>query len=91
MRVLASLDMAATDLKKPYHVPVVWVREWGGGKVYYNNLGHREDTWTDPAYLDSIVGAVKWIRGEAPGDATPNPEVSAAMQRESEEAAGAAG
>ena len=87
VRVLASIDMARTDLKKPYHVPVIWVREWGQGKVFYNNLGHREDTWTKKPFLDSILGAMHWIRGEAEGDATPNPKVSAAMQQASEAAA----
>ena len=87
VRVLASIDMAETELKKPYHVPVIWVREWGNGRVFYNNLGHREDTWTKRPFLDSILGAVKWVRGEADGDATPNPEVSAEMQRRSEAAA----
>ena len=88
VKVLLSLDMSRTEPKKPYHVPVAWAREWGGGKVFYNNMGHREDTWTKRPFLDSVVGAVKWLRGEAAGDATPNPEVSAEMQRKSERAAG---
>ncbi|MFH5804626.1 ThuA domain-containing protein [Alienimonas sp. DA493] len=87
VRVLASIDMANTDLKKPYHVPVIWVREWGQGKVFYNNLGHREDTWTKQPFLDSILASLRWIRGEAEGDATPNPEVSAAWDDASREAA----
>ena len=87
VRVLASIDMAATDLKKPYHVPVIWVREWGGGKLFYNNLGHREDTWTKRPFLDSILGALHWIRGEADGEAAPNPEVSERMNDASRAAA----
>ncbi|MEM9704037.1 MAG: ThuA domain-containing protein, partial [Planctomycetota bacterium] len=80
VRVLASIDMELTELKKPYHVPVIWVREWGQGKVFYNNLGHNEGTWTKKPFQDSILSALSWIRGEAEGDATPNPEVSAAME-----------
>ena len=87
VRVLASIDMAETDLKKPYHVPVIWVREWGNGKVFYNNLGHREDTWTKKPFLDSVLGAMRWIRGEAEGSAEPNPEVSAEMDAASKAAA----
>ena len=88
VKVLLSLDMSRTEPKKPYHVPVAWAREWGDGKIFYNNLGHREETWTKRPFLDSVVGAVKWIRGDAEGDATPNPEVSAEMGRKSEKAAG---
>lgn len=83
VRVLMSLDYAksptqnAVPTEHGYHVPVAWVKEYGKGKVYYNNLGHRPETWTNKPFLDSIVGAVKWIRDEVEGDATPNPEVSA--------------
>ncbi|MBX3436662.1 MAG: ThuA domain-containing protein [Planctomycetaceae bacterium] len=82
VRVLMSLDYAGSPTPNTVnaafgtHVPVAWVRSWGDGKIYFNNLGHREDTWTNPAFLDSIKGAVKWIRGEVEGSSEPNPEVS---------------
>jgi len=63
-----------------YLVPVCWIKNYGEGKVYVNNLGHNETSWTNPAYLDSITEAVKWIRGDIKVDATPNPQVSAAQE-----------
>jgi type 1 glutamine amidotransferase len=62
------------------HVPVAWCRMWGDGKIFLNNLGHNEATWTDPRFLDSTEAAIRWIRGEVEGDATPNPEVSRQQQ-----------
>jgi type 1 glutamine amidotransferase len=82
-RVLLSLDYSKSptdneiNVEHGYHVPVCWVKENGEGKLYYNNLGHNEMTWTNPAFLESITTAVSWIRGEIEADATPNPEVSA--------------
>ena len=82
VRVLMSLDYAGSptdnvvDVAHGYHVPVAWVRSWGDGKVYFNNLGHREETWTNPDFLESITEAVKWIRGDIEGATQPNPEVS---------------
>lgn len=82
VRVLMSLDYDDSPTKNTVnaqfgtHVPVAWVRSWGDGKIYFNNLGHREETWTNPAFLDSITGAVKWIRGDATGSSEPNPQVS---------------
>jgi type 1 glutamine amidotransferase len=61
-------------------VPLCWIRQVGDGKVYFNNLGHNETSWTNQAYLDSIANAVEWIRGAKEVDATPNPEVSAAQE-----------
>lgn len=88
VRVLASLNMAKTSLKKPYMVPLIWVKEWGQGKIYYNNLGHNEQTWTNKTFLDSVVGAVKWIRGLESGNAKPNPELSKMLEEKAKTDAG---
>ena len=58
------------------HVPVSWVKNYGGGRVFVTNLGHNESTWVDQRFLDHVTGGVKWILGQEAGDATPNPEVS---------------
>ncbi|MCA9090052.1 MAG: ThuA domain-containing protein [Planctomycetaceae bacterium] len=85
-RVLLSLDYAksptgsAVNVQHGYHVPVCWIKNYGEGKVYFNNLGHREETWTNKPFLDSITQAVKWMRGEIEVDATPNPKVSAEQE-----------
>jgi type 1 glutamine amidotransferase len=76
VRVLMSLNMAKTEISKPYHVPVAWCRMWGEGKIYYNNLGHNEQTWADKRFLKSTEAAVRWVLNQVEGDATPNPEVS---------------
>ena len=68
------------EVIKAEHVPVAWCRSWGDGKIFFNNLGHNESTWTDKRFLDSTEAAIRWIRNEVPGDATPNPEVSKAEQ-----------
>lgn len=80
VRVLMSLNMAKTALKEPYHVPIAWVKQYGEGKVMHMSLGHREDVWTNPKYMESLLGGIKWILGIEPGDATPNPELSAAQE-----------
>lgn len=80
VRVLMSLNMAKTDRKEPYHVPIAWVKEYGQGKVFYISLGHNESVWTNPTYMESIKGGVEWILGLKPGDATPNPELSASEE-----------
>jgi hypothetical protein len=65
------------------HVPVAWCRMWGDGKIFFNNLGHNEGTWTDKRFLDSTEAAIRWILNEVPGDATPNPDVSKAWHEKS--------
>lgn len=87
VRVLMSLNMAKTERKEPYHVPILWVKEYGQGKVMHMSLGHREDVWTNETYMASLLGGMKWILGQAEGDATPNPELSAEEEKKARAAA----
>ena len=87
VRVLMSLNMAKCKPSKPYHVPVAWVKSYGEGRVYVNNLGHNESSWADERYLKSITNAVKWIRGDVDGESAPNPDLSAAQEALAKEVA----
>ena len=65
---------------------MLWVKPYGKGRVMHMSLGHREDVWLNRRYRASLVGGIKWLLGEEPGDATPNPELSAAEQTIAEKA-----
>ena len=80
VRVLMSLDMSKCKPAKPYHVAVAWVKEYGEGRMYYNNLGHNNGTWANEAFLDSVTAAIKWVNGELEAEAAPNPALSAAQE-----------
>lgn len=88
VRVLMSLAMDKNEIRRPHHVPIAWCRAWGDGKIFMNNLGHNETTWTDPRFLKSTENAIRWILNLEPGELAPNPAVSA---REHEIAIQAAG
>ena len=85
--VLMSLDIGRSlfnaDIKRrirePYHVPIAWCKQIGDGRMFHMSLGHNESTWADERFRDSMLGGIIWILGRAPGDATPNPAVSAAQ------------
>lgn len=89
VRVLMSLDMSRCEPSAPYHVPVAWVKSYGEGRVYFNNLGHNESTWSDARFLESITAGVQWIRGDVEGESKPNPELSAAQEEIAKAAAAA--
>ena len=78
VRVLYSLNMAKTNPKRPYLVPVCWVREFGEGRLFYTNLGHNEATWKDAKYQEHLITGMKWATKMIDGPATPNPEVQQA-------------
>jgi type 1 glutamine amidotransferase len=90
VRVLMSLNMEKTKLKKPYHVPIAWCKEYGDGKVFHMSLGHNEAVWADPRYQQSLLGGIKWIFGQEKGNATPNPQLDADENEKAKKAVEAA-
>ncbi len=65
-----------------------WVKNWGQAEVCFTSLGTGKFHWTDKRFLDSVEGGIRWTLGLAEGDATPNPEVSAAEEAKAKKAAG---
>jgi choline-sulfatase len=90
LRVLLSIDMAASTPKEPWHVPVAWVREYGQGRVFYSNFGHNEATWGEPMFRKHFQQGIAWALGRVAATAVPNPEAQAAEYVRSVVAAAAA-
>jgi uncharacterized protein len=67
------------------------VKNYGAGRVMHMSLGHREDVWSNPTYQESLLGGIRWLLGQEEGDATPNPEFSAAEEAAAKAAVEAAG
>ena len=76
VRVLLSLDLAKSKPQAPYHVPVSWVRDVGTGRLFYTNLGHNPETWTNETYQKHIMTGIRWALKMIDGPSVPNPAVS---------------
>jgi uncharacterized protein len=83
LRVLLSLDPSGTDMKKngmkraDGDYAVGWVQSYGGGRVFYCNLGHREETYWNPTVLQHYLAGIQFALGDLAADTTP----SAALAR----------
>jgi uncharacterized protein len=68
VKVLVSLDTSKTDMTKQgikaSSFPLVWYRQYGKGRVYYNALGHRPDVWQSDWYKTMMANTIKWAAGE---------------------------
>jgi len=79
VRVLLRLDETRLDLKNPKvhrtdgDFAVMWVRNYGKGRVLYNGLGHVEAVWERRDIRKMWVEQMEWVLGLIPGDATPRP------------------
>ena len=52
--------------------PATWAHRYGKGRVFYTNMGHREDVWTNPVFQQVLVGGINWALGNTKADVSPN-------------------
>ncbi len=56
--------------RPPY--PATWAHMYGKGRVFYTNMGHREDTWTNSVFQSVLIGGINWAVRNVKADVTPN-------------------
>jgi len=60
--VLASLNPKSYQgSKMPGDHPIIWCREVGRGRAWYTGLGHTDESYSEPLFLDSLYQAVQWV------------------------------
>ena len=73
-KVPASTDKPWTGYKRPDKVyPVAWIREYGKGRVFYNSMGHMNETFMKPEIVGHLLAGMQYILGDVDANATPNP------------------
>ncbi len=43
--------------------PMAWYQEYDGGRSWYTELGHTDESYTDPNYLKHILGGIVYAMG----------------------------
>ena len=81
--VIISMDATKLDLSNPRvsderradkDFAIAWAKMYGKGRVYYNTIGHREESWDRKDVQTMYLEAVKWVLGLTSADITPNPK-----------------
>jgi type 1 glutamine amidotransferase len=79
--ILETKGMKGIDYQRaPF--PISWARPHGKGRVFYTAMGHREDVWTNPLFINHVVGGLGWAAGNVGAEVTPNLEQVAPGFRE---------
>jgi len=55
----------------PRQVPVSWLREFKGGRVFFTNFGHREDAYWQPNVVQHMLDGIQYALGDLEADARP--------------------
>jgi type 1 glutamine amidotransferase len=64
VKVLLKIDETSyTGGKNGDNHPMAWYQDYEGGRVFYTELGHTEESYSDPLYLQHILGGIQYAIG----------------------------
>ena len=64
VKVLIKIDETSyTGGKNGDNHPMAWYQDFEGGKVFYTELGHTIESYSDPLYLKHVLGGIQYVMG----------------------------
>lgn len=66
LHVLLEIDEKTYDAGKApmgEHHPMAWYHEFEGGRAFYTALGHTDESYTDPLFLQHLLGGIQYALG----------------------------
>lgn len=65
IKVLATLDETTyTGGANGDNHPIIWYHEFDGGRSFYTGGGHTKESYSDPVFLQHMLGGLKYAMGE---------------------------
>ncbi len=75
VHVLATLDENTySGGNMGYDHPIAWMHDFDGGRAWYTGGGHTEASYSEPLFLEHLLGGILYASGDVAGqfDATNN-------------------
>jgi cytochrome c len=44
--------------------PMAWYHEYEGGRAFYTELGHTDESFADPLYLGHLLAGIQYAMGK---------------------------
>ncbi|AOW09949.1 Crp/Fnr family transcriptional regulator [Flavobacterium gilvum] len=65
VNVLLKIDESSyTGGKNGDNHPMAWYQNYGGGRMFYTALGHTNESYSDPLFLQHLLGGITYAMGE---------------------------
>ncbi|SDL53062.1 cytochrome c [Catalinimonas alkaloidigena] len=58
--------------------PIAWYHDFDGGRAFYTGLGHTEESYTEPQFLQHLMGGIQYAMGKGTSDGQPQLDYSKA-------------
>lgn len=64
-KVLISIDKGSyKGASEGGEHPIAWYHDYDGGRAFYTGLGHQEEDYTDPLFLQHVLGGIDYAIGK---------------------------
>lgn len=64
VHVLLTIDESSyTGGENGNFHPMSWYHAYDGGRAFYTELGHTDESYSEPAYLQHLLGGIKYAMG----------------------------
>ncbi|MEZ0485857.1 ThuA domain-containing protein [Fibrella aquatica] len=64
--VLAKLDEKTyTGGANGDNHPIAWYRKFDGGRSFYTGMGHTDEAFVEPLFVEHLLGGIRWTMGKA--------------------------
>ncbi len=71
VHVLATLDESTYDGGGMGHDhPIAWCHEYEGGRSWYTGGGHTNESFSEEAFMQHVLGGIRYSAGQVAGDFT---------------------
>lgn len=68
VHVLMTLDESTySGGNMGYDHPIAWLHEYGGGRAWYTGGGHTEASYSEPEFMEHILGGILYASGDIQG------------------------
>ncbi len=65
VNVLVKIDEKTyKDGKMGDDHPMAWYHEFDGGRAFYTNFGHTDETFSEPVFVKHLLGGIQWAMAE---------------------------
>jgi len=64
IKVIMTIDETSYEGgKNGANHPMAWYHEYDGGRSFYTALGHTDESYTEPLFLQHLLGGIKYVTG----------------------------
>lgn len=65
LKILITIDEASyKGGKMNGNHPMAWYHEYDGGRAFYTEFGHTDESFSDPLYLGHVLGGLRYAMGK---------------------------